>query len=421
MHGSSARGLVAGARLAKFNFSVPLASTLKAQCKIKLLHPGQGIHTTAKINSEPEPEMYDVKRGMKIWQTYGYGGIEEVGLGFARIPHVPRPGDVLVKVLASSVNPIDTAMLNGYGSQVIGLMRGLAKMETGTFTWNEPSFPLTVGRDFSGIVEKVGHGVNNLKVGDVVWGVVSPQRQGAHAEYVLAAASNVCTMPDTLTPEEGASIPYVALTTWSALTVSGLLTPFTARGCRVLLLGASGGIGTFASQLMSSWGVEVVSVCSKDNFDLVAGLGSSQIYDYQDPSTKEILISQGNFDLILNASGTEDMDYLQALKSWTGASFVTLSPPLLRNTDKMGIVRGMMQSVCQVVNKNALTLSEGRAYKWAFYMPNPLAFKEISSMVAKSQIVPVINRVYSFSETPEAYLAVSEGHGKGKTVITLEE
>lgn len=369
-----------------------------------------------------QPEEAEVVSGlrMRAWQISGYDGVEGLSLSYVRVPPVLRPGDVLVRVHAASVNPIDTNIMNGYGSTVLNIMRLLGRVEQGIIDGNQIEFPLTVGRDFAGEVVSVGLGVKDVAVGDQVFGVVSPHSQGSHAEYVVTTASNVCLMPNNVSAEEAASIPYVGLTGWSAVMITGMLTRNAAPWSRVLVLGASGGVGTFICQLLSSWGTQVVGVCSTDSLDLVTSLGAEAV-DYQDPATKEMLIADGSFDLVINAAGEDDFDYLKALKPWMGSSYVTLSPPLLRNIDDMGLVAGLCRSTRQVLSKNAATLSEGRTYKWAFYMPNPWALKQITKMLANKKIRPVIDKVFSFTETPEAYRYVLDGNARGKTVISISQ
>ncbi|XP_027227783.2 reticulon-4-interacting protein 1 homolog, mitochondrial [Penaeus vannamei] len=357
---------------------------------------------------------------MKAWQSNGYDGVDGLSLNVVRVPPILRPWDVLVKVQAASVNPIDTAVINGYGGKVLNIMRTLGRAEQGIFDINQIEFPLTVGRDFSGEVVALGKAVKNVAVGDQVWGVVSPQRQGSHAEYVVAAASNVCSRPTNITSEEAASIPYAGLTAWSTVVVSGLITEYTAPRTRVLLLGASGGVGSFMCQMLSVWGAQVVAVCSEDASDLVTSLGAVEVLDYRNPETKDLLIADQGFDVVINAAGPDDLDYLQALRPWMGSSYITLSPPLLRNTDELGILPGFIKSLKQVACQNVSSLSEGRAYKWAFYMPNPFALKEISNMMSKNKIRPVIDKVFPFEAAPDAYTHVINGHARGKTVISAQ-
>ncbi|KAK4310175.1 hypothetical protein Pmani_018238 [Petrolisthes manimaculis] len=360
----------------------------------------------------------DKRLRMRAWQLNGYDGVEGLSLEMARIPPILRPSDVLVKVHAASVNPIDTVLIGGYGRPVLNIMRALGQLEQGIVDPNQTELPITGGRDFVGEVVGVGQRVRGISVGQRVLGVVSPQGQGSHAEFVVTPSSNVCSLPDDVNTEEAASLPYTALTGWSAVVVSGMITPGKALGKRVLVLGAAGGVGSFLCQLLSVWGAQVTGVCSNDAMDLVASLGAEPL-DYTDPSTKPMLTADKGYDLIINAAGKDDLEYLSALKPWMGASYVTLSPPLLTNIDQRGLAAGLIKSAREIACQNLTSLSEGRVYKWAFFMPNTRALSHITHLLATHMIRGVVDGVFPFSQTPQAYKHVLNGHARGKTIITL--
>ncbi|XP_045595452.2 reticulon-4-interacting protein 1 homolog, mitochondrial [Procambarus clarkii] len=357
---------------------------------------------------------------MKAWQTSRYDGVDGLSLCSVRTPAVLDPGDLLVRVHAASVNPIDTKIIKGYGDKVLNMMRAMDRVKQGTFKEEERKFPLTGGRDFAGEVVCVGQNVKGVVAGDQVLGVVSPQHQGSHAEYVVTAACNVCLKPENVSTEEAASIPYAGLTAWSAVTLTGMVTATTAPQSRILIIGASGGVGIFLCQLLSSWGAEVVGLCSSDAQGMVASFGVETM-DYRDAATKSMLIADGGFDVVINASGVEDLDYMKALKPWKGASYVTLTSPLLRNIDDLGMMVGLVKSTKDLLWRNVTSLSEGRTYKWSFYTPNPCALKQITEMLASQKIRPVVDKVFPFTETPEAYSYVINGHARGKTVISMSQ
>ncbi|XP_066978758.1 reticulon-4-interacting protein 1 homolog, mitochondrial-like isoform X2 [Macrobrachium rosenbergii] len=391
----------------------------KTSCYQTFLKARHLCTSQMKLSIEAEPSEKAGSFRMRRWQFDGYSGLDGVVLANVRVPPILKPGDVLVKVSAASVNPLDTAMLGGYGSGMLNIMRMMSQLEQGIADMNHIEFPLTVGRDFAGEVVAIGHGVTDMSIGDKVFGVVSPHCQGSHAEYVVTSSSNVTSIPEGISPEDAASLPYVGLTAYSATVISGLLTPGRALGKRVLVLGASGGVGTFLCQMLSGWGAEVVGVCSADAMELVLSLGATHTLDYRDPATKEILLGDAGFDLVIDAAGTDDIDYVKSLRPWVGASYVTLSPPFLHNADNLGIAGGVVKSLRQVVCKNATILTEGRAYKWAFYMPNPWALKHIASLLKTNKIRAVIDKVFPFEEVPAAYETLLNGHTRGKIVIKV--
>ncbi|XP_068204055.1 reticulon-4-interacting protein 1 homolog, mitochondrial-like [Palaemon carinicauda] len=392
---------------------------LKTMCHQALLKARRTCTSRMKYSTEAKPHKKEGSYRMNRWQFDGYSGLDGLVLANVRIPPLLKPGDILIKVSAASVNPLDTAMISGYGSGMLNIMRMMGNLERGIVDMNHIEFPLTVGRDFAGEVVAIGHGVTDVSIGDEVFGVVSPHCQGSHAEYVITPSSNVARIPEGVSPEDAASLPYAGLTAYSATVVSGMLIPSSAPGKRVLVLGASGGVGTFLCQMLSAWGAEVVGVCSADAMELVMSLGATYALDYRDPVTKEILLGDAGFDLIIDAAGTDDIDYMKALKPWVGASYVTLSPPFLRNADDLGVPGGVLKSLREVVCRNVTTLREGRAYKWAFFMPNPWALKLIATMLKDNKIRAVIDRVFSFEEVPSAYESLLKGHTRGKVIIKV--
>ena len=224
-------------------------------------------------------------------------------------------------------------------------------------------------------------------------------------------------IPDNISLTDSASIPYAALTAWSAITVSGGIVPNQAHRMRVLVLGASGGVGTMLVQILASWGAEVAAVCSSDAFDLVSNLGAIEFYDYKDPETKELLTSYPGFDLIVDASGNNDSTYIKGLKEWRGASYVSLTPPLLKNIDNLGFITGSIKSLTEIIVDNAQSLSDGKFKKWAFYMPNPWALNDITKMIENNRLVAVVDKVFPFKDGHEAYKHILNGPIRGKTII----
>ncbi|HVL02637.1 MAG TPA: alcohol dehydrogenase catalytic domain-containing protein, partial [Dongiaceae bacterium] len=170
---------------------------------------------------------------------------------------VPEPGrnEVLIWQHATSVNPIDYRMRDGYGRVLFEKMRGF-------------ELPLILGRDVAGEVVKTGSQVRDLQVGDAVFGVTSPKAQGAYAEYVISTPAHVIKMPKPpvyekpISFEQAASLPYVTCTVWDALVTKAGLGPDNSNGKKVFVQGGSGGIGSLAIQLLKSWGAYVATTCS---------------------------------------------------------------------------------------------------------------------------------------------------------------
>ncbi|KAJ9583202.1 hypothetical protein L9F63_022449 [Diploptera punctata] len=361
---------------------------------------------------------------MNAWQIHSYGGLEELQLSkTARIPHVQDPNDIIVRVSASSINPIDMAMMAGYGSVLLNKARQVESCSLSETL----EFPLVLGRDFCGQVVSKGHAVgSHVQVGDEVWGSLPPHQQGCHAQFVRVNKRLVEKKPENLSDVEAASIPYAGVTAWCALKVTGDIYWWSARGRRVLILGGSGGVGTAALQLLKAWGSCVVVTCRGDAAPLLEALGADCVIDYTSPDSQKLIREQGKYDIILDAAGLGadvGLSLIDCLKDWNLSKFITLRSPMLRNADEYGFVVGMMKNTVDILMSNIKTnlSSQTSTIRWAFYLPLPEAIKEITTLVEKGKMCPTIDKVYPFSQVPAAYERMKAGHLRGKVVVKMNE
>ncbi|XP_063297377.1 reticulon-4-interacting protein 1, mitochondrial [Pelobates fuscus] len=355
---------------------------------------------------------------MPAWVIDKYGNNEVLRANNnTMFPVINYPNEVIIKVKASSINPIDVNMRNGYGSASLNMTRDPLNIKS---SGNE--FPLILGRDVSGVVMECGLSVQYFKPGDHVWAAIPPWKQGTLAEFVVASGNEISLKPKCLSDTEAASLPYVSLTAWAALVNSCGLNKDNCPGKRVLVIGASGGVGTAAIQLLKAWGAHVTAVCSEDALSLMMNLGADDVVDYKAGNLKEQLKSRQLFDVILdNIGGPTEKLALQFLKPWSGASFVTLVTPFLYNNDRLGIADGMMRTGITLGSKVMKHLSKGIHYRWAFFTASGPSLDEIRDLVEAGKIRPVINEVFSFSDVPKAFQKMEEGHARGKTVIQVSE
>ncbi|XP_047617809.1 reticulon-4-interacting protein 1, mitochondrial isoform X3 [Phacochoerus africanus] len=330
---------------------------------------------------------------MPAWVIDKYGNNEV--LRFTQnmmIPMIHYPNEVVIKVHAASINPIDVNMRSGYGATALNMKRDPLHIRI-----KGEEFPLTLGRDVSGVVMECGLDVKYFKPGD-----------------------EVSHKPKSLTHTQAASLPYVALTAWSAINKVGGLNDKNCRGKRVLILGASGGVGTFAIQVMKAWDAHVTAVCSQDASELVRKLGADDVIDYKSGNMEEQLKSFKPFDFILdNVGGSTETWALNFLKKWSGATYVTLVTPFLLNMDRLGIADGMLQTGVTVGSKTLKHFWQGVHYRWAFFMASGPYLDDIAELVDAGKIQPVIEKTFPFSKVPEAFLKVERGHARGKTVIKV--
>ena len=237
---------------------------------------------------------------MKAIRVHQYGGPEQLRFEDTSAPN-PADGQVLVRVQAASVNPIDYKLASGALRQLMPL-----------------SFPWVPGGDFAGVVEAVGRGVTTMKRGDAVYG--DTPGGSSYAEFVTTGAGMVAPKPGKLNPVEAASVPIAAQTAWQGLFDHGHL----ERGQTVLIHAAAGGVGTFAVQLAHWKGARVLATASAANADYVRGLGADQVIDYK--ATRFESVAK-NVDLVLDLAGGETQQRSFSVLKPGGRLVSTVQPP----------------------------------------------------------------------------------------------
>lgn len=362
---------------------------------------------------------------MQSWQIHSYNGLEDLKLSNIRIPMITNPNDVLVKIEAASVNPIDVAMTDGYGSTFLNVLRKTRSLVFRTWgQFEELDLPLTLGRDFAGVVVSKGYNVGNrLKLGEEVWGVVPIEQQGCHANYVVVDSSLVNPRPRKLSHIEAASILYAGLTAWSALWITGGLCYKTAiitrLNRRVLVMGGSGGVGTLAIQLLKAWNMHVISTCSTDAVEMLQNLGADIVIDYKEDDADAKIFSEGPYDMILDCAN-QGPEHVR-MKGYPHGTYIALNSPLLKNFDHHGLVMGMAQNLGDLLKFN-IPMAKNKSYvKWGYFIPSQTGINVLQKLVENEKIVPVVQQVYSFQDLPQAYERLRQGHLRGKLVIDMEK
>jgi NADPH:quinone reductase-like Zn-dependent oxidoreductase len=316
----------------------------------------------------------------------------------------PASGEVLIEVMAASVNPVDCAIRRGYGKEVFR-----AKGQVG-----QTPFPIRLGRDAAGIVVGVGDGVvGGFRVGDHVF--TAPAR-ATQAEFIVADAAEVAQMPRTLDFIQAASLPFVAMTAWNALVGQIGLTPDKARGLRVVITRGAGGVGSFAIQLMKAWGAYVATTCSTRNEEFVRSLGADVVVDYTRMSVKASL---RDYDIVLDASFDLEADLLDSLKVNGDAAYITITSPKVRLADEFGLEEGLRRADELFAQRAAEQFRLGRRYYWGFMRPDGAALQEIAGLVDSAKIRPVVDRVFPLAEVAAAHEYSESGVARGKVVLDL--
>ncbi len=315
-----------------------------------------------------------------------YGSPDVLGLQEVAKP-VPKDDEVLVRVHTASLNPLDWHLL-----------RGLPYIVRPTSGWLKPKRNIT-GVDVAGVVEAVGRNVTQFQPGDEVFG----EKSRACAEYVCGPENLFVRKPANLTFEQAATVPVGAVTALQALRDKGKVQP----GQKVLINGASGGVGTFAVQLAKSFGTDVTGVCSTTNVELVRSLGADHVIDY---TRENFTRSRQRYDLIVDNVGNHSLMALRRVLAATGTLVVVGIDPSKGNW--IGPLARML---------GAQVLSRFGSRKLGFMLTDmkreDLLF--LTELIEAGKVTPVIDRRYPLSEVPDAVRYLETMRARGKVVITV--
>jgi NADPH:quinone reductase-like Zn-dependent oxidoreductase len=319
-----------------------------------------------------------------VYTHYGSPGV--LKLEEVKNP-TPRDDEVLVRVFAASVNAADWRLLRAKPFLVRLMAGGLFK----------PKYRI-LGSDIAGRVETVGRNVTQFQPSDEVFGDVAECGLGGFAEYVCAREDALVAKPATLTFEQAAAVPLAALAALQGLRDKGHIHP----GQKVLIQGASGGVGMFAVQIAKAFGAEVTAVCSTRNVDLMRSLGVDHVIDY----TQEDFTKNGQrYDLILAANGYHPIwAYRRVLRP--GGVYVMSG----------GSSAQMFQAI---LLGPLISMAGSKKMGGVSSKPNRLDFVTLKELLESGKVVPVIERQYPLREVPEAIRYVEAGHAKAKVVITV--
>jgi NADPH:quinone reductase-like Zn-dependent oxidoreductase len=323
---------------------------------------------------------------MKAIVFYNYGSPDVLKLEEVEKP-TPKDDEVLIKVHAASVNALDWRNIRA-DPFLVRITTGLLKPKN-----------KMLGLDIAGRVEAVGGNVKQFQPGDEIFGELFESGLGAFAEYkCMPEEGTLAIKPANLTFEEAAAVPAAAITALQGLRDQGQI----QSGQKVLINGASGGIGTFAVQIAKYFGAEVTGVCSTKNLELVKSLGADKVIDY----TQEDVTQNGQrYDLIIDIVGNPSV-YKRYYKR-------SLSPEgicvIIAGTFFLSLFLGPWMS---------MTGSNKIGTFMAIANKKDLVF--MKELLEAGKVVPVIDRSYTLSEVPEAIRYYEKGHARGKVVITVE-
>lgn len=308
---------------------------------------------------------------MKTVRIHEYGNADVLHLEDIPVPQIASD-ELLIKIHAASVNPVDWMVREGYLKDM-----HLHKL------------PLTLGQDFSGTVEKVGSSVTEFKIGDKVFGRPSLEKDGSYAEFIEVKATEVALMPKTITYDEAATLPVAGTTAWETLINRAKI----KNGQRVLILGSSGGVGSLAVQIARNKECYVIGTTSNANIDFVKSLGADEVIDYKSQDFSQLL---SDIDVVLDTVGGENQEKAFKVMKRGGVLVSTVSKPNQKIADQYGVR-------CENVSVG----------------PNAHILNELRTLIEMGQIHPVIDKVYRLEDAKQAQNYSQSGKARGKIVLEI--
>jgi NADPH:quinone reductase-like Zn-dependent oxidoreductase len=312
---------------------------------------------------------------------------------------VPEPvvgaHDVLVRVEAAGLNPLDEKIRAGEFKQVLPY-----------------KLPLIPGNDVAGTVIRVGAGVRGFNPGDEVYARPRQDRIGTFAERIAVAEGDLALKPASVSMHEAGSLPLVALTAWQALVERGRVRP----GQNVLIHAGAGGVGSVAIQLAKHLGASVATTASGSNTDFVRELGADTVIDYRTQDFEQRL---AGYDLVLDSLGGENLEKSLRVLGPGGKAIGIAGPPdpaFAREAGLNPLLRLVIAGLSGKIRKQAKKL--GVTYEFLFVRASGDQLRQITALVDQGVLRPVVGSVFGFDQTPQALQSLSQGGIRGKAVIT---
>lgn len=308
---------------------------------------------------------------MKAVSINSYGGLDVLNYSDAPFPQINHD-DVLIRVHAAAVNPVDVALRQGYMAE-----------------WVSPTFPLILGCDVCGVIEAVGSGVTGYKPGDEVFARSNLSRDGTYAEYVAVPAAEVVRKPQSLDHIHAAAVPHVSLTAWQSLIGAANL----SAGQTVLIHGAAGGVGHMAVQLAKWRGARVIGTASGYNQDFLRQLGADEVIDYNTTKFEDVV---HQVDVVFDTIGGDTQERSWATLKPGGMLVSVVQPPSNERADALGVRASMIG-----------------AYS------DPAILAEVAALVDDGKLKPHVSKVLPLSEARKAQEIISTRHTRGKVVLQV--
>lgn len=332
-----------------------------------------------------QPAMADVATSMRGWRISGPTSIRDLRMSEIAIPAVP-PDGVLVRVRASSANPVDL-----FPTSPAGYLMGGRK-------------PVVLGTDFAGAVESVGSSVAALRPGDEVFGGGA----GSFAEYVcMKESAAIAAKPPSVSFEQAGAVAVAGCTALQALRDHGRL----VSGQRVLINGASGGVGTFAVQIAAAMGAEVTAVCSTRNVEKARSLGAASVVDY---TRSDFTSMRQRYDLLIDIAGSHSFARCRRVLA-PGGTYVGVGAAAIQHR-----FAGTLRAAGHFLGARVVSvIGDVRVVALFIAQLNKADLEFLADLMADGRVKPVIDRVYSLEEVPAALQYMNEGHAQAKVAIAI--
>jgi NADPH:quinone reductase-like Zn-dependent oxidoreductase len=326
---------------------------------------------------------------MKALQIVKYGDLKDsLTMGEIAKPSV-KSNQILVAVKAASLNPIDFKLAEGKLKEMMPL-----------------NLPSTIGFDVSGVVTELGANVTDFEIGDEVYTRVPQEQMGTVTDYVAVRSDVAAKKPVSISFEEAAGLPLTGLTAIQALEKVGI-----KEGDRILIHAGSGGVGSFAIQYAKAKGAIVYTTTSTKNVDWVKALGADRVIDYKTEDYKEVA---NNLDIVFDTLGGDyTLDAFEIIKEGGKVTSI-VGPPDEETAKNMGMTDYKLPE-----KLSKLIKEKSADYKLTWMQPNSKQLDEITIMVDNGSIKPVVDKVYAFENSIDAYQYLATGRAKGKVIITL--
>lgn len=325
--------------------------------------------------------------------------VEKYGKDGVRAAQVPDPAigprDVLVRISAASINPLDKMVRNGEFKQLL-----------------KYSLPFVLGHDLAGVVTALGRDVQDIKVGDEIYARPRDLRIGTFAEYIAVDHADLARKPRSLTMEEAAAVPLVALAAWQSLVELARIKP----GQKVLIHAGAGGLGSTVIQLAKHLGAYVTTTASGKDAGKVRAFGADEVIDYTTQDFAELL---SGYDVVLDSLGGDNLAKSLTVLKPGGLAISVVGPPDPAFADQLGqpLLKPVMWLLSRKVRAQAKKL--GVRYAFFFMRADGQQLQTLSALYDAGALRPVLDRTFEFDETPAAIAYVEQGRAKGKVVIVM--